>query len=172
MDNPISAPGGAVADQFARTSAKRLRDNRNFNIFWFGQTLSNLGDAVALMTGRTRIPRACRLASVSCSFGAFTASRRRCRSADRANASRCLSRWRKDRFAATGRTLRHVRRYRRTRTKCLSHVPWHWTRAHHEDAGSKHPQRHTREPAHSSCRARRQRNALWTAGCSILDRAF
>ncbi len=49
MDNPIPAPGGAVADQFARPSTARLRDNRNFNIFWFGQTLSNLGDAVALI---------------------------------------------------------------------------------------------------------------------------
>lgn len=49
MDNPISSPGAAVAEQFGRPSAARLRTNRNFNIFWFGQTLSNLGDAVALI---------------------------------------------------------------------------------------------------------------------------
>ncbi len=49
MDNPVPAPGVVVADQFARSSAARLRHNRNFTIFWFGQTLSNLGDAVALI---------------------------------------------------------------------------------------------------------------------------
>ncbi|MHB8647023.1 MAG: MFS transporter [Thermomicrobiales bacterium] len=45
----IHEPGGANADQFARSPAKRLRNNRNFNIFWLGQSLSNVGDAVALI---------------------------------------------------------------------------------------------------------------------------
>ncbi len=40
---------GAVAAQFARSPAARLRTNRNFNIFWLGQSLSNAGDAVALI---------------------------------------------------------------------------------------------------------------------------
>lgn len=49
MENPIPAPDVVGANQFARSSAARLRHNRNFKIFWFGQTLSNLGDAVALI---------------------------------------------------------------------------------------------------------------------------
>lgn len=36
-------------DIFARSPAARLRRNRNFTIFWVGQTLSNIGDAVALI---------------------------------------------------------------------------------------------------------------------------
>ena len=49
MDDQIPAPRAAVVDQFARSSARRLRANRDFNIFWLGQSLSNVGDAVALI---------------------------------------------------------------------------------------------------------------------------
>ena len=40
---------GATAAQFAHGSAYRLRNNRNFTIFWLGQSLSNVGDAVAVI---------------------------------------------------------------------------------------------------------------------------
>ncbi len=49
MDDQISAPAMAVVNQFARSPATRLRNNRNFNIFWVGQSLSSIGDAVALI---------------------------------------------------------------------------------------------------------------------------
>lgn len=45
----IHARGEAVANQFARSPATRLRTNQDFNIFWIGQTLSSVGDAVALI---------------------------------------------------------------------------------------------------------------------------
>jgi MFS family permease len=44
-----SPAGDAAWAQFARSPARRLRDNRNFNIFWLGQSLSSIGDAVALI---------------------------------------------------------------------------------------------------------------------------
>ena len=47
MDDQIS-PAGAVA-QFARPSGSRLLHNRHFNVFWAGQTLSAIGDAIALI---------------------------------------------------------------------------------------------------------------------------
>ena len=40
---------GASAAQFAHASAYRLRHNRNFTIFWLGQSLSSVGDAVAVI---------------------------------------------------------------------------------------------------------------------------
>lgn len=49
MDDQIPAPGAVVMDQFARSSARRLREYRHFTIFWLGQSLSNIGDAVALI---------------------------------------------------------------------------------------------------------------------------
>ena len=45
----IPARDTASTEQFARSPATRLRNNRNFNIFWIGQTLSGVGDAVALI---------------------------------------------------------------------------------------------------------------------------
>lgn len=47
-----AAPAAHIADapeQFARTSGTRLLHNRHFNVFWAGQTLSTVGDAVALI---------------------------------------------------------------------------------------------------------------------------
>jgi MFS family permease len=38
-----------TAEQFARPPGTRLLHNRHFNIFWAGQTLSAIGDAVALI---------------------------------------------------------------------------------------------------------------------------
>lgn len=49
MDDQIPTPGMAGDEQFAHTPAARLRTNRNFMIFWLGQSLSNVGDAVALI---------------------------------------------------------------------------------------------------------------------------
>jgi MFS family permease len=45
----LSAPDAASTEQFARSPAMHLRNNRNFNIFWIGQSLSSIGDAVALI---------------------------------------------------------------------------------------------------------------------------
>lgn len=39
----------SAPEVFARSPAARLRRNRTFTIFWAGQTLSNIGDAVALI---------------------------------------------------------------------------------------------------------------------------
>ncbi len=55
MDEHSIPVGGApvepaAPDQFARSPATRLLHNRTFNIFWLGQSLSNIGDAVALIT--------------------------------------------------------------------------------------------------------------------------
>lgn len=47
MDDQI--PPADVDEQFARPSGTRLLHNRHFNIFWAGQTLSAVGDAVALI---------------------------------------------------------------------------------------------------------------------------
>jgi Na+/melibiose symporter-like transporter len=47
MDDQI--PLADAAGQFARPSGTRLLHNRHFNIFWAGQTLSAIGDAVALI---------------------------------------------------------------------------------------------------------------------------
>ena len=47
MDDQLS-PVGAV-EQFARPSGTRLLHNRPFNVFWVGQTLSAIGDAIALI---------------------------------------------------------------------------------------------------------------------------
>ncbi len=59
MDDHLPATGRAPAaihrpdaegiGQFVRPPATRLRTNRNFTIFWLGQSLSNVGDAVALI---------------------------------------------------------------------------------------------------------------------------
>lgn len=49
---PADVPPPGVArspEQFARSPAARLSRNRQFTIFWAGQTLSNIGDAVALI---------------------------------------------------------------------------------------------------------------------------
>ena len=48
MDDQSSAGRAALA-QLARPPATCLRTNRNFTIFWLGQSLSNIGDAVALI---------------------------------------------------------------------------------------------------------------------------
>ena len=47
MDDQISPVG--VAAQFARPPGTRLLHNRHFNVFWAGQTLSAIGDAIALI---------------------------------------------------------------------------------------------------------------------------
>jgi MFS family permease len=48
-----AGPGDTAArgtdEQFARAPASRLWHNRDFTIFWAGQTLSNVGDAIALI---------------------------------------------------------------------------------------------------------------------------
>lgn len=56
MDDQIPSAGivpaanvGDAPEQFARQPGTRLLHNRNFNIFWAGQTLSAIGDAVALI---------------------------------------------------------------------------------------------------------------------------
>jgi Na+/melibiose symporter-like transporter len=47
MDDQVPSVGAAA--QFARPPGTRLLHNRHFNIFWAGQTLSAIGDAIALI---------------------------------------------------------------------------------------------------------------------------